>query len=44
MKDLDEFCKDEKDKLFQSTLEDEYKTYLENPDEKVLKYTLRFRS
>jgi len=35
MKDLDEFCKDEKDKLFQSTLEDEYKTYLDNNEDKL---------
>lgn len=37
MKDLEEFNKDEKDKLFSTTLEDEYKSYLDRNDDKLEK-------
>lgn len=33
--DFDEFCKTEKDKLFVTTLDDEYKTFVENNREKL---------
>lgn len=32
-KDMEDFVKDQKDKLFTSTLEDEYKTYIDNNEE-----------
>ena len=34
--DLKEFCESEKDNLFTTTLEDEYKTYIDNHEEKLL--------
>ena len=34
-KDLQEFCKEEKDNLFISTLEDEYKTYLDTNEDRL---------
>lgn len=34
-KDLQEFCKDEKEKLFASTIEDEYKNYLDTNEEQL---------
>ena len=35
MTDLDEFCKEEKDKLFLTTLEDDYKSYIDNHGDKL---------
>ena len=35
-KDLQEFCSEEKDNLFLTNLNDEYKTYLDNNEEKLL--------
>lgn len=34
-KDLQDFCKEEKDNLFTTSLEDEYKTYLDNNEERL---------
>ena len=34
-KDMEDFVKDQKDKLFTSTLEDEYKTYIDNNEEEL---------
>jgi len=34
-KDLEEFCSEEKDKLFTTTLEDEYKTFLDKNEDKL---------
>lgn len=34
-KDLEDFCKEEKENLFTTTLEDEYKTYLDNNEERL---------
>lgn len=34
-KDLGEFCDSEKSKLFNTTLEDEYKTYIDNNEDKI---------
>lgn len=36
-KDMEDFVKDQKDKLFTSTLEDEYKTYIDNNEEELEK-------
>ena len=36
-KDLDEFCIEEKDNLFSTTLEDEYKTFIDNNEERIEK-------
>ena len=36
-KDLDEFCIEEKNNLFTTTLEDEYKTFIDNNEEKMEK-------
>jgi len=33
--DLDEFCKEERDKLFITTLEDDYKTFCDNNEDKL---------
>lgn len=35
MVDLDEFCKEEKEKLFENSVSDDYKTYIENNEEKL---------
>ena len=35
MSDLEDFCKTEKENLFLTTLEDEYKTFLDNNEEKL---------
>jgi hypothetical protein len=37
LKDMDEFIIEEKDKLFITTIEDDYKTFLDNSEEKLLK-------
>ena len=37
LKDMDEFIIEEKDKLFITTIEDDYKTFLDNTEEKLLK-------
>jgi len=34
-KDFEEFCKEEKDNLFSTTLSDEYKTFLDNNEERL---------
>jgi hypothetical protein len=34
-KDLEDFCKEERDNLFQTTLEDEYKTYMDNNEDRL---------
>ena len=34
-KDLEEFCKEERDNLFQTTLEDEFKTYIDQNESKL---------
>ena len=35
-KDLQDFCKDEKDKLFVTTLEDDFKNYVDTNEEKIM--------
>jgi len=37
LKDMDEFIIEEKDKLFLTSIEDDYKTFLDNSEEKLLK-------
>ena len=37
LKDMDEFILEEKDKLFITSIEDDYKTFLDNSEEKLLK-------
>tara|TARA_A100001015_G_scaffold321249_1_gene451008 strand:- start:641 stop:1645 length:1005 start_codon:yes stop_codon:yes gene_type:complete len=43
LKDLDEFLIEEKDNIFQTTIEDDYKTFLDNSEDKYIKeYNQKF--